>query len=65
MMAGGVSGTKMRNEIIACGDKEAFAKYIPLTDQNDIDEAWDIVTSRKKADSIQEMIKREFANIFG
>ena len=65
MMAGGVSGTKMRNEIIACGDKEAFAKYIPLTDQNDIDKAWDIVTSRKKADSIQEMIKREFVNIFG
>ena len=65
MMAGGVSGTKMRNEIIACGDKEAFAKYIPLTDQSDIDAAWDIVTSRKKVDSIQEMIKREFANIFG
>jgi len=65
MMAGGVSGTKMRDKIIACGKKEAFAKYIPLTDQNDIDEAWDIVTSKKKAESIQEMIKRQFVNIFG
>jgi len=65
MMAGGVSGTKMRDKIIACGKKKAFAKYIPLTDQNDIDEAWDIVTSKKKTESIQEMIKREFVNIFG
>mgnify|MGYP000891427666 FL=1 len=65
MMAGGVSGTKMRNEIIACGDKETFGKYIPVDRQEAIDEAWDIVTSKKKADSIQEMIKRQFVNIFG
>ena len=65
MMAGGVSGTKMRNEIIACGDKENFGKYIPVDRQEAIDEAWDIVTSKKKADSIQEMIKRQFVNIFG
>ena len=33
--------------------------------ENAFEMAYDIVTSKKKADSIQEMIKRQFVNIFG
>ena len=45
MMAGGVSGTDMRR-LIADGDYEDFAKYIPLKDPS---QAWNIVRPDQEA----------------
>jgi len=43
MMAGGVSGTQMRDDYIACGKKKEFAKYVPLKNPEAINLAWEIV----------------------
>ena len=43
MMAGGVSGTQMRDDFIACGKKEQFAKFTPLKNPEAINLAWEIV----------------------
>ena len=43
MMAGGVSGTQMRDDFIACGKKEEFAKFTPLKNPEAINLAWEIV----------------------
>ena len=53
MFGGGVSGTAMRR-IVADGDFETFKKNIPLESADDIQAAWEIVTTENAQDAAEE-----------
>jgi len=53
MFGGGVSGTSMRR-IVADGDFETFKKNIPLKSADDIQTAWEIVTTENVQDSAED-----------
>lgn len=53
MFGGGVSGTQMRR-IVADGDFETFKKNVPLESADDIQAAWEIVTTENVQDSAED-----------
>ena len=60
MFGGGVSGTAMRR-IIADGDFETFKKNVPLKSKDDIQTAWEIVSTPNAQDAAEE--EEEKANM--